>query len=87
MMINGSLGCSSYEIMEVNILNGLREKRGRIQTLDFRQADLSLFSKLGGGTPWNAALKGKVAQECWQFFKDSILQAHEHTKILRISTS
>lgn len=51
MMINGSLGCSSYEIMEVNILNGLREKRGRIQTLDFRQADLSLFSKLGGGTP------------------------------------
>lgn len=73
--------------MEVKILNGLRKKRARIQTLDFRQADFSLFSKLRGGIPWDAALNGKGAQESWQFFKGSILQAHKDIKILSISTS
>lgn len=51
-------------------MNRLRKKRGRIQTGDFRQADIILFSKLGGAIPWNAPVKGKGAQS-WQFFKDS----------------
>lgn len=68
-------------------MNGLRKKRGRIQTLDFRQAGFSLFSKLGGEIPWGAALRGKGAQESWQFFKDSVLQAHEDTKILSSGAS
>jgi len=52
---------------------GLRKKRGRIQTLDFRRADFSLFRKLGDGIAWDAGLKCKRAQESWQFFKDGIL--------------
>lgn len=54
----------------MKILNRL--KKGRIiRTGDFRQADFSLFSKRGGAILWNAAMKGKGAQESWQFLKDS----------------
>lgn len=72
MVIDGSCGCGSYEIVEVKFLNGLRKKRSRIQNMDFRQACFSLFSKLGGGIPWGATVKGKDAQEICQFFKDNI---------------
>lgn len=48
----------------------MRKKSSQVQTLDFRQAEFSLFRELVGVIPWEAALKGKVAQGSWEVFKD-----------------
>lgn len=37
-----------------------------------------LFRELVGSIPWEAALKGKGAQEIWQqVFKDNLLQSYK----------
>lgn len=56
--------------MKLKILKGMRKESSEAQTLDFRQAEFGLFRELVGVIPWDAALKGKVAEGNWQIFKD-----------------
>lgn len=53
MTINGGLNCSDQEM-----LMAARKMSSRLQ-----ERDDSLFRETGGGTPWEAALKGKGAQK------------------------
>lgn len=49
--INGSLICSCHETVEFNLLMGTRKENSRVQTLDFRWTDFSLFRKIGRRVP------------------------------------
>lgn len=69
VILSGNPGCSDNEIVSFKGLRGLRKARSRVQSLDFWQADLSLFRKVGGGIPWETALRGEDAQESYQVSK------------------
>ena len=60
----------------------VRKASSSIRILHWRGADLDLLWKQGG-FPWKAALKGRGAQKSWQGFKDSLLQAQEHSVTVR----
>lgn len=53
------LGCGDHEVAELKILKGVRKESARVQILDFRSADLSLFRKPTSRIPGKVALKGK----------------------------
>lgn len=48
---------------KIKILRGVKKLSSRVVTLDFIQADFGFFMEMVGGLPWEAALKGQVAQE------------------------
>lgn len=50
--------------------------------LGFRRAGCGLFRELAEGFLYEAAWKGKRAQENWQVFKDNLLQLHEHSILI-----
>lgn len=41
-----------------------------------------IFRELLGRVPWEAAMKGKDAQESWLIFKENFLRAQEQTILL-----
>uniref|UniRef100_A0A8B9FZE2 E3 ubiquitin protein ligase n=1 Tax=Amazona collaria TaxID=241587 RepID=A0A8B9FZE2_9PSIT len=43
----------------------------------FKRADFGLFRDLLTKVPWDTALEGRGAQDCWLIFKDHLLQAQE----------
>lgn len=51
VIISSSLGCSDHAIVELKILRGVRKESSRVQTLDFRRADVVLFRELVGRIP------------------------------------
>jgi len=56
MEVEGSLGCSEYEVVEFRILRRRIRAKSKITTLDFKRADFGLFKDLliesHGITPW-----------------------------------
>lgn len=70
---------NEHKVAEFQILSEVRKESSRVEILDFWIAYFSLFRKLVGWIPWEAALKGKGAHESWQVFKDSILTAQEQS--------
>lgn len=49
----------------------------------FQESRLELiFRELLGRVPWEAAMKGKSAQESWLIFKENFLRAQEQTILL-----
>lgn len=70
MEISNSHDYGNYEMVGCKILNAVRKESSRGQTQVFGRVYLSSFRKLVSGMPREAALKGKVAQESWQTFKD-----------------
>lgn len=75
--LEGSLGCTDYEMVEFEILRMARRTHSKLTTLDFRRADFSLLRDLLGGVPWDIALEGKGVQESWLIFRDHLLQAQK----------
>jgi len=65
VMMGGSLGCSSHEMVEFKILCGKSKVICRIANLDFRRAKFDFFKHLLGGIPWAQVLESKVAHESW----------------------
>lgn len=55
-----SICCTAHEAAKFKILSAVRKKITRVQTLDFRWADVSLLRELIGGIPQKTALKGKM---------------------------
>lgn len=71
MTVNGGLNCSDQEIAEFKMLTCARKMSSSLQERDY-----SLFRETGGGTPWEAALKGKGAQKSWQqVFEDNLFKS------------
>lgn len=85
MTINGDLNCSDQEMLmaarkmsrfkmlmsKFKMLMAARKMSSRLQ-----ERDDGLFRETGGGTPWEAALKGKGAQKSWQLvFKDNLFKS------------
>ena len=62
---------SDHKVVEFQIPREVRKESNKVETLDFRIADFSLFKKLVGWIPWETALKGKGAHESWQVCPDS----------------
>jgi len=64
------------------ILREVRRGVSRTPTLDFWRADFGLFRSLVDTGPWEAALKGKGAQEGWTLFKEEVLKAQEQAILM-----
>ena len=56
------------------ILRDMGQVKGRVRTLNFRRANFQLFKELMDGTPWEAVLRDKGAEQSWQLFKDIFLE-------------
>lgn len=65
VVIWGSSGHSTHEPMLFRILRGMRKASNRVQTLDFMRAEFSFSRDPIDGILWEAALKGKGAQQTW----------------------
>ncbi|KFQ75511.1 hypothetical protein N337_12410, partial [Phoenicopterus ruber ruber] len=57
-----------------------------VRTLNFRKANFQLFKELVSRTPWETALRDKVAGQSWQIFKDAFHRA-QHLSIPRCKKS
>ena len=77
LKLNGSLGCSNYEMVEFKILRAARRPHNKLNSFDFMRADFGLFGDLLGRVPGHKALEGRGAQENWLVFTDLLLQAQE----------
>ncbi|GAB0180593.1 hypothetical protein GRJ2_000524600 [Grus japonensis] len=75
--LNGSLGCSDHEMVELKVLRAVRRAHSKLTTLDFRRADFGLSRDLLGRVPWDKAPEGRGAQDSWLIFKNHLLQAQE----------
>ncbi|XP_062497870.1 uncharacterized protein LOC134175668 [Pezoporus occidentalis] len=75
--LQGSLGCSDHEMVEFEILRTVRRACSKLTALDFKRADFGLFRNLLSKVPWDIALEGRGAQDCWLIFKDHLQQAQE----------
>lgn len=76
-MLQGSLGCSDHEIVELEMLRAVRRAQSKLRALDFRIADSGLFRNLLSRIPWDRTLEGRGAQECLGISKDHLLQAQK----------
>jgi len=85
--VGGRLSCSDHEMVEFRILRGGIRAISRIKTLDLRRADFALFKELLGGIPWDRALEGRGAHECWSLFKQHFLHAQKQCIPLRKKSS
>jgi len=70
-----SLGCSDHNIVEYGILLSILKVSTKTKVLDFRRANFSSLRAQLGGIPWEASMEDKGAGECWEFFKNSFLEA------------
>ena len=77
VMVGGRLVHSDHEMIVVLILREVRMGVSRTATLDFWKANSGLFRSLVDRATWEAALKGKGAQESWTVFKTEILRAQD----------
>ncbi|XP_062466520.1 uncharacterized protein LOC134159318 [Pezoporus occidentalis] len=77
VMLQGSLGCSDHEMVEFEVLRTVRRACSKLTALVFKRADFGLFRNLLWKVPWDIALEGRGAQDCWLIFKDHLLQAQE----------
>ena len=75
--LQGSLCCSDHEMVEFDILRTVRRVCSKLTALDFKRADFGLWRSLLRKVPWDKALEGRGAQDCWLIFKDHLLQAQE----------
>ena len=75
--ISVSLGCSDHALVEFTILRDMGQVKSKVRTLNFRRVNFQLFKELVDGTPWEAALRDKGAEQSWQLFKDIFLKAQE----------
>ncbi|PKU37175.1 glycerol kinase [Limosa lapponica baueri] len=67
--LKGSLDCSDHEMVEFKNLKAARRVDSKL-TLDIRREAFGFFWDLLGRVPWDKALEGKGAQECWLILKD-----------------
>uniref|UniRef100_A0A8B9GCV8 Reverse transcriptase domain-containing protein n=1 Tax=Amazona collaria TaxID=241587 RepID=A0A8B9GCV8_9PSIT len=75
--LQGSLDCSDHEMVEFEILRTVRRACSKLTALDFKRADFGLLRNLLSKVPWDTALEGRGAQDCWLIFKAHLLQAQE----------
>ena len=71
-----------HEIVELKMLRGVTELSRAALTLGFRRVGCGLFRELAEGILYEAAQKGKGAQENWQVLKDNLLQLHEQSILI-----
>ena len=77
--VEGSLGYSHHEGVEIRISCGRNRTPSRITTLDFRRANFDLFKQLLGEIPWDRVLEGKGAQDSWLAFKGCFFRAQDQS--------
>jgi len=76
--VSDSLGCSGHNFVEFAILLSTLKVSTTTQVLDFRRANFSSFRAHLGGILWEAFMEDKGASECWDFFKNALLEAQKH---------
>ena len=75
--VSDSLGCSDHNIVEFGILLSTLKVSTKTKVLDFRRANFSLLRAQLGGILWKASMEDKGASECWEFFKNALLEAQK----------
>ncbi|GAB0209268.1 mitochondrial enolase superfamily member 1 [Grus japonensis] len=75
--VSDSLGCSDHNIVEFGILLSTLKVSTKTKVLDFRRANFSSLRAQLGGIPWEASVEDKGASECWEFFKNALLEAQK----------
>ncbi|KAK4826132.1 hypothetical protein QYF61_005284 [Mycteria americana] len=73
--VSDSLSCSDHNIVEFGILLSMLKVSTKTKVLDFRRANFSSLRAQLGGIPWEASMEDKGASECWEFFKNALLEA------------
>ncbi|CAM4551145.1 unnamed protein product [Caretta caretta] len=66
-------------MVEFRILTQGRKESSRIQTPDFRKAEFDSLREQMGKIPWENRMRGKGVQECWLYFKESLLRLQGQT--------
>lgn len=69
MKVEGCLGCSNYEMVELKILRTGGKAAIRTRTLNIQRGNFSLFKDLLSRISWVRALEKKEVQESWSIFK------------------
>ena len=73
--VSDSLGCSDHNIVEFGILLSVLKVSSKTRILDFRRANFSALRAQLGGIRWEASMDDIGASECWEVFKNSLLEA------------
>ena len=75
--VSASPGCSDHSIVEFGNLLSTLQVRTKTKDLDCRRAHFSSLGAHLGGIPWEASMEDKGASECWEFFKNALLEAQK----------
>ena len=65
----GSLGCSDWDLVEVEISRNMGLAKSRIRTLNFGRANFRLFKELLDEISWEAVLREKGAEKSCPLFR------------------
>ena len=79
ILVSDSPGCSDHNIVEFGILLSTLKVSTKTKVLDFRRANFSLLRVQLGGIPWEASMEDNGASECWEFFKNALLEAQNQS--------
>jgi len=83
MTTSDSLGYSNHNIVEFKIPVSTLRTSSRTKALDFRRASFNMLRAQMQEIPWEACMEGKGACECWEFLKNSLLEAQEQSIIYK----
>ncbi|KAM6036240.1 uncharacterized protein LJ206_001286 [Theristicus caerulescens] len=75
--VSNNLGSSDHNIVEFGIWLSMLKVSTKTRVLDFRRANFSSLRAQLGGIPWDASMEDKGANECWEFFKNALLEAQK----------
>ena len=75
--VSDCLGRSDHNIVEFGILLSMLKVSTKTKVLDLRRANFSSLRAHLGGTPWEASMEDKGVRECWDFFKNALLEAQK----------
>ena len=77
--VGGRLGQSDHEMLDFSILVEPQRGVSITATLDFQTANFKLFRTMVERVPWMVVLESVVAQEDWEYFKETVLKVQNLT--------
>ncbi|GAB0183630.1 highly reducing polyketide synthase PKS6 [Grus japonensis] len=81
--VSDSLGCSDHSSVEFGILLSTLKVSTKTKVLDFRRVNFSLLRAQFGVIPWETSMEDKGASKCWEFFKNTLLEAQNQFILIK----
>ncbi|PKU49415.1 rna-directed dna polymerase from mobile element jockey-like [Limosa lapponica baueri] len=77
VLASDSLGCSNHYVVECEMLLSMMKVSTKTKALDFRGANFSSLRAQLAEIPWKASMEHKGISECWDFFKNTLLEVQK----------